>query len=64
MNKNVLYVGGFNLPDKNAAAQRVMANGLLFTISGYNVYYIDVKTDEVISDNFLENEFEGFKYFV
>ena len=64
MNKNVLYVGGFNLPDKNAAAQRVMANGLLFTKSGYNVYYIDVKTDEVISDNFLENEFEGFKYFV
>ena len=64
MNKNVLYVGGFNLPDKNAAAQRVMANGLLFTKSGYNVYYIDVKTDEVISDNFLENEFESFKYFV
>lgn len=64
MNKNVLYVGGFNLPDKNAAAQRVMANGLLFMKSGYNVYYIDIKTDEVISDHFLENEFEDFKYFV
>jgi len=64
MNKNVLYVGGFNLPDKNAAAQRVMANGLLFMKSGYNVYYIDIKNDEVISDHFLENEFEDFKYFV
>lgn len=64
MNKNVLYVGGFKLPDKNAAAQRVMANGLLFMKSGYNVYYIDINTDKVISDDFLENEFEGFKYFV
>ena len=64
MNKNVLYMGGFNLPDKNAAAQRVMANGLLFMKSGYNVYYIDIKTDEVISDVFLEKKFEDFTYFV
>lgn len=64
MKKNVLYVGGFNLPDKNAAAQRVMTNGLLFKKSGYNIYYIDVKTNKVISDKFLEKEFEGFKYFV
>ncbi|MBE7646447.1 glycosyltransferase [Tenacibaculum finnmarkense] len=26
MNKKVLYIGGFELPDKNAAAQRVIAN--------------------------------------
>ena len=64
MNKNVLYMGGFNLPDKNAAAQRVMANGLLFMKSGYNVYYIDIKTDEVTSDVFLEKKFEDFTYFV
>ena len=43
MNKNILYIGGFNLPDKDAAAQRVMANGLLFNKLGYKVYYIDVK---------------------
>ena len=40
--KAILYIGGFELPDKNAAAQRVVANGKLFTELGYSVYYIGV----------------------
>lgn len=62
--KNVLYIGGFRLPDKNAAAQRVMANGKLFNKVGYNVSYIDVNTNSEESKKFLENTFEGFKYLV
>jgi glycosyltransferase involved in cell wall biosynthesis len=62
--KNVLYVGGFRLPDKNAAAQRVIANGKLFDKVGYNVYYIDVVTNVGNSKVFLENTFDGFKYAV
>ena len=62
--KNVLYIGGFKLPDKNAAAQRVIANGKLFVKAGYNVHYIDVELNKSIEDIFLEKEYEGFKYFV
>jgi glycosyltransferase involved in cell wall biosynthesis len=62
--KNVLYIGGFRLPDKNAAAQRVMANGKLFNKVGYDVSYIDVDTDGGESEKFLENTFEGFRYLV
>lgn len=44
-NKKALYVGGFELPDKNAAAQRVLANGKLFSRIGYDVSYIGVSND-------------------
>lgn len=35
--KNILYIGGFNLPDKNAAAQRVISNAKIFRDLGYSV---------------------------
>lgn len=39
-NKNckIFYLGGFDLPDHNAAAQRVLANAKLFRDLGYKVY--------------------------
>lgn len=40
--RNILYIGGFELPDKNAAAQRVVANGKIFNSLGYNVIFIGV----------------------
>lgn len=40
-NKTVLYVGGFALPDKNAAAQRVIANAQLFAQLGFDVIFIN-----------------------
>ncbi|WP_372770464.1 glycosyltransferase [Lutibacter sp.] len=43
--KNVLYVGGFELPDKNAAAQRVLTNGKLFSKLGYKVSYIGIDNE-------------------
>ena len=43
--KNILYIGGFELPDKNAAAQRVMANGKLMREMGFNVSFIGISKD-------------------
>jgi len=63
--KAILYIGGFELPDKNAAAQRVVANGKLFTELGYSVYYIG--TDRTLSERkpieSTKKVFEGFEYY-
>lgn len=37
----ILYVGGFKLPDKNAAAHRVVNNAKIFRELGYNVVFIN-----------------------
>lgn len=44
--KNIIYIGGFELPDKNAAAQRVISNGKILRKLGYNVIYVGVNTFE------------------
>jgi glycosyltransferase involved in cell wall biosynthesis len=44
----ILYIGGFELPDKNAAAQRVIANGKLLRSMGYNVVFCGVTNDEPV----------------
>ncbi|MHB8096739.1 MAG: glycosyltransferase, partial [Erysipelotrichaceae bacterium] len=38
----ILYVGGFELPDKNAAAHRVINNAKIFKELGYKVVFIDI----------------------
>jgi len=45
----ILYIGGFELPDKNAAAHRVLSNGKIFKELGYKVVFIDV--DKTLSYN-------------
>ncbi len=40
--KNILYIGGFELPNKNAAAQRVVSNGKLFSELGFNIFYLGI----------------------
>lgn len=42
---NVLYLGGFELPDKNAAAQRVVANAKLLREMRFEVTLIGVSKD-------------------
>ncbi len=37
---NILYLGGFDLPDKNAAAQRVIANAKALRDMGWNVQLV------------------------
>lgn len=40
--QTIIYLGGFELPDKNAAAHRVLSNGKIFKRLGYNVVYIGI----------------------
>lgn len=54
--KRILYLGGFELPDKNAAAQRVMANALLLREMGYEVSLVGV----VRGDEKSAFEYNGF----
>ncbi len=57
MIKSIIYIGGFELPDKNAAAQRVIANAKLLREMGFEVSFIGISKD-------IENaprEVEGFK---
>ena len=53
--KNVLYIGGFELPDKNAAAQRVISNGKLLNKLGYNLIYLSIDKEIDVSDEHLTN---------
>lgn len=43
--KKILYLGGFELPDKNAAAQRVIANAKLLRDLRYEVAFMGVSKD-------------------
>ena len=52
-NNSVLYIGGFDLPDKNAAAHRVLNNGKVLRELGYEVVFVtrhieDVKLCDVL----------------
>jgi len=55
--KRVLYIGGFELPDKNAAAQRVLSNAKLLREMGFEVIFMGISKD-------IKNapvEVDGFK---
>lgn len=45
MSKSILYIGGFELPDNNAAAQRVLSNAKLLREIGYDVNFIGISKD-------------------
>lgn len=42
LEKTIVYVGGFELPDKNAAAHRVLNNGKILRDLGYKVVFIGI----------------------
>lgn len=56
-NEKILYIGGFEMPDKNAAAQRVVANAMSLREMGFEVAFIGPIRDRL---NTIE-EFCGFK---
>jgi len=64
LKKKILYIGGFILPDKNAAALRVVANAKILSKLGYKIFFIGVSKLHV-SKEILETkkEFEDFCYF-
>lgn len=50
----IVYIGGFELPDKNAAAHRVLSNAKILRKLGYKVVFIDVdRALELSSDIFM-----------
>lgn len=58
----IIYVGGFELPDKNAAAHRVISNGKIFKKLGYNVVFIGTDKLKKYDSNFLNDMkiYQGF----
>lgn len=55
MTRNViLYVGAFELPDRNAAAQRVRANAAVFSELGYEVVFVGRNSAPEIPANRLQ----------
>lgn len=65
MKNKILYIGGFELPDKNAAAHRVVSNAKILRYLGYEVIFI---SSDKSDDNFGSlkeslNEYEGFNYY-
>jgi len=59
----IIYIGGFELPDKNAAAHRVLSNGKIMRELGYKVVFIGVDKSSVIPQPVAETrqEVQGFE---
>lgn len=60
--KKVLYVGGFEMPDKNAAAQRVLSMGKALRLGGYEVKFYGVTQDNDFSGSVNGFEYEAYPY--
>lgn len=62
--KTILYVGGFELPDKNAAAHRVLGIGKILRHLGYNVVFIGVNRNFTTNKDIqkTQNRVQGFTY--
>lgn len=52
--KKIIYLGGFELPDKNAAANRVMANSEVLMNMGYEVILIGI--DKTLNFNQIKKQ--------
>ena len=57
MRNNVLYIGGFTLPDGNAAAQRVIANAKILRELNYAVFLVGLSHETTVMSVF---KYEGF----
>ncbi len=61
MNGTIICFGNFELPDKNAAAHRVINNGKLFGCIGYNTVYLGTcRSDEYFNGAVRKNYDIGF----
>lgn len=58
----ILYLGGFELPDKNAAAQRVLSVGKALRQIGYNVFYFGITHDGIIKGEVDGMIYENISY--
>lgn len=61
-NKKILYIGGFEMPDKNAAAQRVLSIAKSLREAGYVTYFYGMNQggeSKGVVDGF---EYDGYPY--
>jgi glycosyltransferase involved in cell wall biosynthesis len=56
--RTIAYIGGFELPDRNAAAHRVLANAKLLREIGFTVILIGVRKGQ--TQPIAKDEYEGF----
>lgn len=59
----ILYIGGFELPDKNAAAHRVLNNGKALSELGYKVVFIGIDKSLKFPTNIIttNKQVQGFE---
>ena len=57
----ILYIGGFELPDKNAAAHRVISNGKLLRELGYKVVFCGMNKNTIEENNAVPKYFFDFE---
>jgi len=59
---SILYIGGFELPDKNAAAHRVLNNAKIMRELGYEVIFISVNKNLPFNSSIMDTKklIEGF----
>lgn len=57
----VFYIGGFELPDRNAAALRVLANGKILRAIGYEVVFIGIDTSLSVNSRPQRSVHAGFE---
>lgn len=63
-NKTILYIGGFQLPDQNAAALRVMANAKALRECGYKVVFVNalIEANDQSPKWISYDDFECYEY--
>ncbi len=66
-NRTLLYIGGFELPDKNAAAHRVIGIGKALRDIGFNVIFLGTSKSQLSNVKILDTKteyfgFESFSY--
>ncbi|MGV6945619.1 glycosyltransferase [Sphingobacterium kyonggiense] len=57
----IIYIGAFELPDKNAAAQRILGNSKAFQDLGYEVILIGLSKGNVHASAFNSNGFVSYE---
>lgn len=57
----IIYIGAFELPDKNAAAHRVLANGMILRDLGYEVVFLGVDASRSNGSELAREDFFGFE---
>lgn len=64
MMKKILYIGNFELPDKNPAAHRVLGNAKALRAAGNEVYLVGISNKKVKQDILTtKKDYQGFVTF-